>query len=665
MGLQPTDVFVPIMLIALIVLLLLTSARDATRQPGRATTCLVAGFMALTYIVWRMHGAALATAPGDATAWIWACTAIEVVGLLDFLQFVVMMSRYRDRVPEADQGEARFRALPPDQLPHVDVWIATYNEDWEILEKTIVGALALDWPKDRIAIHVLDDGRRDWLREKCLALGLNHVTRPNNIGKKAGNHNNALAHTNAPFILSLDADFIPFPQAIYRMIGLMDDPVVGIVQSPQTFYNAGPLRNNLMMHRAIPEDLAFFYKAMQPSRDAWRAAFYCGTGALLRRKALEDVGGFAPESDIEDQITSLKLWSHGWETHFLSERISCGLAPESVAALHDQRNRWCRGSLQILFTRYGPFGPGFSLSQRLFFLQTYWLLGAILPLFYACLPAAIWLTGARLYPHMPAAEIVLMPVMLLVGIWSALGWLGQRTWVPVLEQAWQLYMAVEMLPTAISSIIKPFGKPLIRINLVTAKGDSAERRPIDWPTATVLLAVVLVTVIALLLAAFVNPGLLRDPMERAGALAWTLYNLLVCGIALLACFELPYRRREERIDTNEPASLSLPDGSTMQVVLDDLSVTGASLRSDDLENVRLGDEITLAVTNVGTLGGRIVRLRRNPIRVGIAFAEVEQTLRHALIRRVFLVPESAEPDNSVTARAILGGLAARFMRRDF
>ena len=75
MGLQPTDVFVPIMLIALIVLLLLTSARDATRQPGRATTCLVAGFMALTYIVWRLHGAALATAPGDATAWIWACVA--------------------------------------------------------------------------------------------------------------------------------------------------------------------------------------------------------------------------------------------------------------------------------------------------------------------------------------------------------------------------------------------------------------------------------------------------------------------------------------------------------------------------------------------------------------------------------------------------------------
>jgi cellulose synthase (UDP-forming) len=102
---------------------------------------------------------------------------------------------------------------------------------------------------------------------------------------------------------------------------------------------------------------------MQPGRDAWDAAFYCGSAALLRRQALLDIGGFVAVTDIEDQATAVKLLSKGYKTRYLNEPLSVGLAAESNAVLRDQRNRWARGSLQILFTTFGPFGRGLRLIR--------------------------------------------------------------------------------------------------------------------------------------------------------------------------------------------------------------------------------------------------------------------------------------------------------------
>ena len=457
----PVNTAVPIMLIGFLVLLmLLTTSGHKARQPKRALVCAVTGLLAAIYIVWRVRAAWSLEADDAGVVWIWVCTVVDVIGLLDFILFMLLMSRFVDRTEAAQLAEQRLRGRPEHELPDVDVWIATYDEAWSILEKTIVGARNLDWPQHKLHIYVLDDGRRAWLEERCGNLGLSYITRPDNRDRKAGNHNNALRVTKSPFILTLDADFIPFRHAIRRMIGLLDDPTVAIVQSPQAYYNHAPFRSNLMLHDAIPDDLELFYKAMQPSRDAWNAAFYCGTSAVLRRSALEAVGGFATESDIEDQITSLALLSHGYRTVFLAERLSVGLAPESSAALHDQRNRWCRGSLQILFTRYGPFGRGFTLTQRLFFLQSYWVLGAFLPLFYAILPCSVWLFGARLFPHVNPTDLAVMPTVLLLAIWLSLAWVSDRTWIPIVTQAFQLFTAVEQLPTALASLIKPFGKPL-------------------------------------------------------------------------------------------------------------------------------------------------------------------------------------------------------------
>jgi cellulose synthase (UDP-forming) len=662
----PVNTAVPIMLIGfLILLMLLTTSGHKGRQPKRALVCAVTGLMAAIYIVWRVRATWSLEASDPGIVWIWVCTVVDVIGLLDFILFMLLMSRFVDRTKAAQLAEQRLRDRPADELPDVDVWIATYDEAWSILEKTIVGALDLDWPQHKLHIYVLDDGRRAWLEERCRNLGLSYITRPDNRDRKAGNHNNALRVTKSPFILTLDADFIPFRHAIRRMIGLLDDPTVAIVQSPQAYYNHAPFRSNLMLHDAIPDDLEFFYKAMQPSRDAWNAAFYCGTSAVLRRSALEAVGGFATESDIEDQITSLALLSHGYRTVFLAERLSVGLAPESSAALHDQRNRWCRGSLQILFTRYGPFGRGFTLIQRLLFLQSYWVLGAFLPLFYAMLPCSVWLFGARLFPHVNPTDLAVMPTVLLLAIWLSLAWVSDRTWTPIVTQSFQLFTAVEQLPTALASLIKPFGKPLIHIGPVTPKGALCKRRKVDRLTCRVLVGVMIVTVVSVAIAAYSRQGVLRDPLEVFTALGWTALDLMICGIAALICFELPYNRGEERFRVQEGGRIIDASATDIDMRVENLSLTGVQFATASPMSVSPGGTLVLALGTVSQLPCLVRRVDADRQRYSVSFNRLDDATRQALIKRLYLGLEMKANPTAMRIWPVIRLLLARFLRWDF
>ena len=179
------------------------------------------------------------------------------------------------------RGCARCR---PKQLPSVDVYIPTYNEPLEVLEKTITGALCLDYPNFKV--WVLDDGRRPWLKAFCEAKGVGYLTRPDNAHAKAGNINHALTKTNADFVAIFDADFIPQRNFLMRTMGFFADPGIGIVQVPHAFYNYDPTQSSLALQKALPDDQRFFFEAVMPSRDGWDAAFCCGSNSVTRREAL-------------------------------------------------------------------------------------------------------------------------------------------------------------------------------------------------------------------------------------------------------------------------------------------------------------------------------------------------------------------------------------------
>lgn len=202
--------------------------------------------VALRYMVWRLTETVLPY-PNDGANfyWVWFVFAVELLAFSEVVLFLILMSRSVDRSAEVDQLARRFFARPESALPSVDIFIPTYNEPLDVLERTIVGALALDYPKDKLAVYVLDDGRRDWLKTFCEGRGAVHVTRSDNAHAKAGNMNNGLRVSSGDFVAVFDADFVPYRHFLKRTLPFFQDETIGIVQTPQHFFNVDPVQSNL------------------------------------------------------------------------------------------------------------------------------------------------------------------------------------------------------------------------------------------------------------------------------------------------------------------------------------------------------------------------------------------------------------------------------------
>ncbi|MGC2808827.1 MAG: cellulose synthase catalytic subunit [Bradyrhizobium sp.] len=284
------------------------------------------------YLEWRLFETVI-PAGGEwyEVGWVWFCFAVELLALFDALILYLAFLRTSDRHAEADAHEARLRSLPPDEAPSVDLYIPTYNESLEVLEKTVTGALCLEYANFKI--WALDDGRRPWLKAFCEAKGVGYLTRPDNSHAKAGNINHALTKTNADFVAIFDADFIPQRNFLIRTMGFFANPRVGIVQVPHAFYNYDPTQSSLALQKALPDDQRFFFEAVMPSRDGWDAAFCCGSNSVTRREAPRSVGDALPtESITEDMLLSIALLRNGYITRYLCERLAFGRAPEGLNA---------------------------------------------------------------------------------------------------------------------------------------------------------------------------------------------------------------------------------------------------------------------------------------------------------------------------------------------
>src|SRR5262249_25052050 len=310
----------------------LGSILPITRTWARSLIFAVVWSVVAWYLHWRLIATILpATGTWYEIGWLWVCFAIELLAITEQFILYLMFLRTADRHAEADRHEARMRALPEDQLPSVDVFIPTYNEPIEVLEKTITGALCLDYPN--VKIWVLDDGRRQWLKAFSEAKGVGYLNRPDNAHAKAGNINHALTQTNGEFVAIFDADFVPQRNFLMRTIGFFSEAEIGIVQIPHAFYNHDPMQTNLALRKTVPDAQRYFFDATMPSRDAWNAAFCCGSNSVTRRTALRAIGDAVPtEAITEDILTSIALLRKGYLTRYLCERLAFGLAPETVEA---------------------------------------------------------------------------------------------------------------------------------------------------------------------------------------------------------------------------------------------------------------------------------------------------------------------------------------------
>ncbi len=240
--------------------------------------------------------------------------------------------------------------FPPKDFEHqptVDVFIATYNEDIKILRKTITGCLNIKYPKDLISIYLCDDGRRTEAKALCEELSINYLTRTDNKFAKAGNINNALKNSSGEFIMLLDADMVPKSSFLKKTIGYFVDEIVGFVQTPQVFYNPDPFQFNLGFNKKIPNEQDFFMFDIQGGRANFNAVLHVGTNAVFRRAAIDAIGGIPTGTITEDMATGMMIQAKGYKSIFVKETLCTGLSVETFSDLIKQRERWCRGNIQV------------------------------------------------------------------------------------------------------------------------------------------------------------------------------------------------------------------------------------------------------------------------------------------------------------------------------
>lgn len=275
-------------------------------------------------------------------------------------------------------------------FPPVDIYITVAGEPKNIVVRTVRAAMNIDYPD--FNVYILNDGlvtkKPNWrdMEEVARQTGATCITRRRPGGAKAGNINHALRVTRSPFVAILDCDHIPEPDLLSRMMGYFGDDKVAFVQSPQYY------RNNAKTYvaNASWQQQTLFFGPICRGKDHFNSLFMCGTNAVIRRVALEDVGGMQQNSITEDLLTSLFMHARGWRSVYVPRILAEGLAPEDLGAYWQQQFRWARGSLEVML-KYNPLIlRGLSGHQRVQYLAsaTFYLTGLVvlidasLPLFY-------------------------------------------------------------------------------------------------------------------------------------------------------------------------------------------------------------------------------------------------------------------------------------------
>ena len=596
----------------------------------RVTLFLVALSLAVSarYLYWRMTETLNFEAPmeyllgsGLVLAEIYAVLTL----VLGYFQCVWPLERKPVPLP-AD----------PSTWPTVDLYIPTYNEELSIVRATVLGALAIDWPKDKLNIFILDDGRRDQFRQFAELTGVGYITRSDNKHAKAGNLNAAMSRTTAEYIAIFDCDHIPTRAFLQMTMGFMvADKNLALVQTPHHFYSPDPFQRNLEAGTRVPAEGNMFYGLIQDGNDYWNATFFCGSCAVLRRSALEQIGGFATETVTEDAHTMLKLHRLGWDSAYLRYPLAAGLATERLGLHIGQRMRWARGMIQILRIDTPFLGKGLTLGQRICYTQAMGhFLFALPRIVFLTAPLAFLLGGQNIISASPLAiTAYALPHMLhsvatnarIQGVWR------HSFWSEVYETVLALFLVRVNITTLISPRRGKFN--------VTAKGGLLENGFFDissvYPNLILVFLIIAGVMRGLIsLIFFTNETLVFQALVLNTI--WATLALLIVMAALAVGRETRQIRSRARLTATEQVVLHLPDGRMVSGVTRDLSQGGGSVMVQRPDGVVDGTDMSVEF-RVGVqpilVPARLLRWDRQVLQVRWQPKTIEEEAR--VIQAVF------------------------------
>uniref|UniRef100_A0A1Y1NFF8 Glycosyltransferase 2-like domain-containing protein n=1 Tax=Photinus pyralis TaxID=7054 RepID=A0A1Y1NFF8_PHOPY len=282
----------------------------------------------------------------------WIFIAVEIAVAIPSLMhnswtMMSMKKRYRPKL--------RLRGY---DVPTVDVFVTCCGEDDDLVMDTVRGACDVDYPYDKFRVIVLDDGKSETLEAAVTRLGMSYpnvyyMARVKIPGQphhfKAGNLNYGLEQTNllpggaGQYMAALDADMIPERDWLRAILPhLLIDNKMALACPPQLFYNTPP-------SDPLSQSLDFFVHVIEPIKDALGVAWCTGSGYVVRREALDEIGNFPLGSLAEDVATSTLMLGKGWKTAFIHEPLQFGTVPEDFGSHLKQRTRWAIGTVDTAF----------------------------------------------------------------------------------------------------------------------------------------------------------------------------------------------------------------------------------------------------------------------------------------------------------------------------
>jgi cellulose synthase (UDP-forming) len=618
----------------LFVVLLWSIAMMVRRIPGRFSTLMLIVLsvtVSCRYLWWRYT-----------STLNWDNGLDLVCGLIllaaETYSWIVLVIGYIQTIWPLNRQPA---ALPADtsQWPTVDLFIPTYSEDLNVVRPTVFAAMGLDWPKDKLRIYILDDGKRPAFRAFAEEVGVNYLVRTDNRHAKAGNLNHALGQTRGELIAIFDCDHIPTRSFLQLTVGeFLQDPKLALVQTPHHFFSPDPFERNLGHFGAKPNENTLFYGLIQNGNDTWNAAFFCGSCAVLRRTAVESIGGFAVQTVTEDAHTSLRLHRKGWNSAYIRIPQAAGLATESLSAHVGQRIRWARGMVQIFRLENPLLGKGLSFFQRLCYLNAmmHFLSGLPRIIFLTAPLAFLLLHAYILYAPTLAILLYVLPHMIHVGLTNShtQGRYRYTFWGEMYETVLSWYIA---RPTLVALFFPHRGK----FN-VTAKGGLVEHDYFDWAISRPYIVLAFMNFIGLVFGIW---RLWTGPSDEIGtvlvSLSWVLYNLIIIGGAVGVAAEVRQVRRAHRVPTHLPASIRLPDGHRYPCVLHDYAEGGAGIVLPQSGLVNQDMSVTLFLRRGQrefAFSGKVLRIQDQA--VGIRFDDMDVPTRLNFVQCTFARADS-------------------------
>ncbi|OON86825.1 hypothetical protein BXO88_06075 [Oribacterium sp. C9] len=598
---------------------------------------------------------------------------IEILGLIESLVlYLHIMYSKPHPLPEIKDNE----------FPEVDIFIATYNEPTDLLERTINGCKHLKYPDtSKVHIWVCDDNRRPEMRALAEKMEVGYFDRPDNKGAKAGNLNHALVLTHSPYIATIDADMIVKSDFLLKTIPYFVDlekknalrpenerAPLGLLQTPQCFYEPDIFQFALYSENNAPNEQDFFYRTIEVAKTSSNSVIYGGSNTVLSRKALETIGGFYTKTITEDFATGLLIESNGFVSLALHEPLASGKTPDTFKEHIKQRIRWGRGVISTARQLHIFRRKGLSFDQKM----SYW--GSVV-YWYSPIKSLIYILAPLLF------AVLALPVFIcswadLIIFWLPM-FIMQEICLRVFSRnavslKWSGIYETSIMPYMLVPIVKEFFGITTKKFAVTDKSKKIIRRKFDLKTVWPFLVLIALSIIGILRSLIYIGG-----MRSIGLLILMFWLIRNMYFLILSLFLADGRNGDNDsvrvVDAEMITMRSLREDATIcEGITTELTEHSIRLFLDEIPDIPIGTPVNIVVNNLDTqadINGVVTGIRNSKRGASCVYSveildykDSRNEYLQILYDRVPTLPQSLQKDHGIIFH-LLKNIAQRILNQ--